>query len=169
MGLSWDSIRRNQISGQQDRALALEDRDARFEREIKRAPAIAEDTKAQPERGVFRLFTWRNALLGPAIALSGLIMLTACFMVMRGEGIGPQGTLIASGELKRGGRVLVVDFTDRTGDPGLSAAVTEALRADLAQSPIVSVVNQAAVRDALARMGLDSSMPVDRSVALEIA
>jgi len=122
-----------------------------------------------PVSGIRRHLTWRNLVLGGGVALSALVVSTASFMVMRLVGVGPGGTLVATGEFEEGGRVVLAEFADRTDDPGLVAAVTEGLRVDLGQSRVVSLVSPIAMRDALARMGLAPSTTIDRRVALEIA
>ena len=48
-----------------------------------------------------RLFTWRGALGGGALALAGLVVATGGFMTLRAMGVGPFGTLVSSGVLGR--------------------------------------------------------------------
>lgn len=119
--------------------------------------------------GIRRHLTWRKAVLGGGVSLIGLAVFTASYMTLRLVGVGPLGTLMANGDFVEGGRIIVAEFADRTGEPGLAAAVTEALRVDLAQSPVVSVVGQGDLRDALSRLGLVPSTTVDSRLALEIA
>jgi len=135
-----------------------------FKRTVARAGGA--QTEASGIRGHL---TWRNAVLGGGVALSLLVVFTASFMVMRITGVRPVGTLTATGEFEKGGRVVLGEFTDRTDEPGLAAAVTEALRVDLAQSQVVSLLSQTAMRQALGRMGLAPATKIDRQVALEIA
>ena len=49
-------------------------------------------------------------------------------------------SLLSTRALATRDRILVADFTDRTGDTTLTAAVTEAFRIDLTQSPVVRVL-----------------------------
>ena len=70
---------------------------------------------------------------------------------MRLLGIGPVGTLVASGVLKNREPLLLADFENRTADTTLGPSLTEAMRVDLSQSPTVRLVDQQVVRDALQR------------------
>jgi tetratricopeptide (TPR) repeat protein/tRNA A-37 threonylcarbamoyl transferase component Bud32 len=137
--------------------------------EFKRIVALSGGTLATTAVGVRRHLTWRKAVLGGAVGLGALAVLTVLYMAMRLVGVGPLGTLMATGAFQEGGGIVVAEFTNRTDEPDLGAAVTEALRVDLAQSPVVSPVSPTAVRDALARMGLTAATPVDRRIATEIA
>jgi len=137
--------------------------------ELKRSARRAGGKNPTPAKGVKRFLTWRYSMFGGAAALGALIFLTASVMALRLGGIGPFGTLVTTGDIEGGGRIVVADFVDHTGDPGLAAAVTEALRVDLAQSPVVLVVSRSGMRRALERIGLASSTTVDQNVALEMA
>jgi len=63
--------------------------------------------------------------------------------------------------------VLVATFADN--GSGLGAVVSDALRTDLTQSPLVRVVQPIAVRDALERMQRAGSSAVDSVLAREVA
>jgi tetratricopeptide (TPR) repeat protein len=102
-----------------------------------------------PGTGLRRWFRWRYVLVGGASAFSVLGLVTTGYMAMRLLGIGPIGTLLGAGALEEGGHIIVADFADQANDPQLAVAVTEALRVDLAQSPVISLVEAADVRDAL--------------------
>ena len=88
---------------------------------------------------------------------------------MRLLGIGPVGTLVASGRLNERDRLVVADFDNRTPDASLAGSVTEAFRIDLAQSPVVRILSTAEVGDALVRMKRDPATPVTPAVARELA
>ena len=47
-----------------------------------------------------RMFTWKNALVGGGLAFVLLAIVTGGFMYMRNSGIGPVGSLVASGLLE---------------------------------------------------------------------
>ncbi|HEX9166160.1 MAG TPA: serine/threonine-protein kinase, partial [Gemmatimonadales bacterium] len=66
--------------------------------------------------GPFGLFTWKRAIAGGGVALGTLGVGVAVYMAMRALGIGPVGTLVASGVLEEHPRVILADFTDRSGD-----------------------------------------------------
>ena len=116
-----------------------------------------------------RVLTWRRALLGGAAAFLLLALGVGGWLVMRSAGIGPPGTLVAKGVLEERDPILLADFEDRASDPDLALTVTEALRTDLAQSPVLRLVDRGTVSEELARMERDPSGPLDADVALEIA
>jgi tetratricopeptide (TPR) repeat protein len=90
-------------------------------------------------------------------------------MAMRVLGIGPVGTLVAAGVLEERGLLVVADFEDRTGDSSLSTSVTEAFRIDLAQSPVVKLMDASAISQVLERMNRDPGTRVGVDLAREIA
>jgi tetratricopeptide (TPR) repeat protein len=88
---------------------------------------------------------------------------------MRLLGIGPVGTLVASGALDRRDAILLADFENRTADSTLGSSVTEAFRVDLAQSPTVRLLDPQSVRDALQRMERPGSVTITPTLAREVA
>ena len=60
-------------------------------------------------------------------------------------------------------------FADRAGDSTLALAITEALRVDLTQSPLVAVLTPRQVRATLVRMQRSPDLALDDSVAREVA
>jgi tetratricopeptide (TPR) repeat protein len=116
-----------------------------------------------------RLFTWRNALLGGAAAFALLGVGTAAYMSMRTLGIGPVGSLVASGVLQERERVVLANFASRTQDSLLAGAVTEALRVDLSQSRLVRLTEPAYLKEALARMQRRPDSRLDLELARELA
>ena len=132
--------------------------------------ALANSTgRAAVPAGVQRWFTWRRALLGGATGFGLLGLGTAVYMAMRLLGIGPVGTLVASGVLAERDRLVLADFENRTTDSTLGPSLTEALRVDLAQSPVVRLLDAAAVGQALYRMGRPPATPLDLGLARELA
>ncbi len=75
----------------------------------------------------------------------------------------------AGGALAPADRILVADFADGVGDTALAAAVTEAFRVDLTQSPLIRVLTPRQVRSTLARMERSSDLTLDDSLAREVA
>ncbi len=124
-------------------------------------------TPAEPL--VTRHFTWRKALLGGALAFAGLAVLAAVYTAMRLLGIGPIGTLVASGALAERDRLILADFENRTADPTLGGSLTEAFRVDLSQSPTVRLVDASDVGGALQRMQRSPDTPITPEVARELA
>jgi tetratricopeptide (TPR) repeat protein len=116
-----------------------------------------------------RLFTWRNALVGGGLAFIFLAILTVGYLFMRSAGIGPAGTLVAKGVLEANDPIILAEFEDGTGDPSLAAAVTEALRIDLAQSPTVTLMQPDEIAGALQRMQRDPEETVDVELGRELA
>jgi tetratricopeptide (TPR) repeat protein len=113
------------------------------------------------------LFTWRNALVGGALAFVLLTAVTTAFMFMRNRGIGPVGSLVAKGLLDERSPVILADFV--SDDAGLSRAATEAFRVDLSQTRIIKVAERASLEPALERMQVDPNEPLTESVAREVA
>ncbi len=137
-----------------------------------RRRAIARTTLAKPgasEPGVSHWFTWRKALLGGVLAFVGLAVVAGGYSAMRVLGIGPVGTLLASGVLKEREQLLLADFENHTADTTLGPSLTEAMRVDLSQSPSVRVLDQQAVRDALQRMQRPDVGVVTAALAREVA
>jgi len=119
--------------------------------------------------GVHHWFTWRRSLLSGAGAFGLLGLGTAGYMAMRLLGIGPVGTLVASGVLAQRDRLVLADFENRTKDSTLGPSLTEALRVDLAQSGVIRLLDGAAVGQALVRMGRAPGTPLDPALARELA
>jgi tetratricopeptide (TPR) repeat protein len=113
------------------------------------------------------LFTWRNALLGGGLAFVLLAVVTGGFMYMRNSGIGPVGSLVASGLLEERAEIVVADFVGD--DPSMARAATQAFRVDLSQSELVKLVEPATLDEALARMELPAGQALTAEVARELA
>ncbi|HTL04976.1 MAG TPA: serine/threonine-protein kinase, partial [Gemmatimonadales bacterium] len=107
-----------------------------------------------------RQLTLRKAVLGGVGAFTALGLVTAVYMAMRTLGIGPVGTLVASGKLNERERLIIADFDDRTRGALLGPAVTQAFRVDFTQSRLVSPVEADYVRRVLRRMQRPDSVPV---------
>lgn len=116
-----------------------------------------------------RLFTWKNALGGGALAAVLLFVVTAGFMYMRTNGIGPAGTLVAKGVIDERSPVIVAEFESSEEDADLARAMTEAFRIDFSQTRIVKLVEPGRVSEALRRMELDPSTPLTPDIARRLA
>jgi tetratricopeptide (TPR) repeat protein len=121
------------------------------------------------ETGMHRQLTWKKATRGGVLAFAGLALLAVVYTIMRVTGIGPVGTLVASGRLAEKDRLILADFENRTSDSTLGRSVTEAFRIDLSQSPVVSLVGASDVGAALQRMSRDPKTRLDAAVAREVA
>ncbi len=122
-----------------------------------------------PAQGVRRWFTWRRAMVGGGAAFTGLAVIATVYSAMRLLGIGPVGTLVASGVLDEQDRLILADFANRTIDSTLGPSITEALRVDLAQSPVVKLVNISAIRNVLQRMNRNPDAQLGAALAREVA
>ena len=134
-------------------------------RRARRAPSLSTSVS-----GGFRSrLTLRRAVTGGVAAFAGLGLVTAGYMTMRSLGIGPVGTLVASGKLGERERLIIADFANTTRDSMLGPAVTQAFRVDFSQSKLVSPVEADYVRRVLRRMQVADSLPVSLALAREIA
>jgi tetratricopeptide (TPR) repeat protein len=113
--------------------------------------------------------TLRRAVHGGIAAFSGLGIITGAYMAMRLLGIGPVGSLVASGKLAARERLIIADFANQTRDTLLGPAVTQAFRVDFSQSKLVSPVEADYVRRVLRRMQRPDSVPLNLTLAREIA
>ena len=136
-----------------------------------RQRAIARTTAVYtaPSAGVAQWLTWRKAIMGGGLAFLALAILAGVYTAMRVMGIGPVGTLVASGVLKNREPLLLADFENRTADTTLGPSLTEAMRVDLSQSPTVRLIDQQVVRDALQRMERQSAGTLGPALAREVA
>lgn len=144
----------------------------------RRAPEAAGDGEAAPVAGEapipvpvpaahHKLLTWKNALMGGGLAFVLMAVVTAGFMYMRNNGIGPVGSLVAKGLIDERSEILVADF--EAADEMLGRMTSEALRVDLSQSDIVRLVSPRTVEGALKRMQLAEGTRLDEGTAREIA
>jgi len=139
---------------------------------VERRRALAHSTGRLDSRaaaGLHRWLTWRKAFVGGAAAFAALGLGTSVYMAMRLLGIGPVGTLVASGVLKAREPLLLASFENRTTDSTLGPPLSEAFRVDLSQSPTVKLLDPQAVADALQRMQRAPGAPLDLALARELA
>jgi tetratricopeptide (TPR) repeat protein len=113
--------------------------------------------------------SWRRYVVSALLAFSVLGVVTAAHMASRALGIGPAATLMTQGVLGEQDALILADFDDYTGDSTLAPALTEAIRTDLAQSPVVTLISPAEVAAALSRMERSDDAPLTLPVVLEIA
>jgi eukaryotic-like serine/threonine-protein kinase len=84
-----------------------------------------------------------------------------------GETVGE--TLVSRGVLAERERILLADFTSSTGDSLEAALAGVAFRVDLAQSPMLTLVETRQVREALGRMERPEVTTLDLELAREVA
>jgi len=138
---------------------------------VERQRALARTTGrlAAPPSGLRGWLTWRKAVTGGVAAFAALGLGAGVYTAMRVLGIGPVGTLVASGVLGARDRMVLADFTNRTSDTTLGRSLGEAFHVDLAQSPVVRLLDAAAVGDALRRMNRAPGVVLDPALARELA
>jgi tRNA A-37 threonylcarbamoyl transferase component Bud32 len=113
--------------------------------------------------------TWRRTALGGVLAIGTFVLLVAGYMALRALGVGPEGSLLASGKLDKAERLIVTDFRAGGGDSSLASVLAEAVRTDLGQSEVISVVPQASVASTLQLMKRPPTSRIDLDLAREIA
>jgi tetratricopeptide (TPR) repeat protein len=133
------------------------------------SPSLAQGTMATIALKASPHISWRRTAMGGAYALGGFVLLIGAYMVLRAFGIGPAGSLLASGALDKDERLIVADFPSPASDTTLGPVVTDAFRTALGQSQSVVVLQQAAMRDVLLRMQKPAGTLVDFALAREIA
>ena len=113
--------------------------------------------------------TWSRAARGGVAAISVFALLVAGFLVLRVLGIGPSGSLLASGKLTAQDRVLVAAFDAASKDSALGEVLSEAVKTNLSQSRAVNVVSTSSLVAALQRMQRKATTRLDLALAREIA
>ena len=129
-------------------------------------PPITHSTLAALALKAGPRLTWQRAWMGGAIALGSFAALVAGFMILRAMGIGPAGSLLAAGRLEDRGQLIVTSFPSP--DSSLSLLVTEAVRTNLGQSRVVSVMSPVALAAALDRMQRPRTSEITLELAREI-
>jgi tetratricopeptide (TPR) repeat protein len=132
-------------------------------------PSMIQGTMATIALKASPHMSWRRTAIGGAWAVGGFVLLIGAYMVLRATGVGPFGSLIASGALGKDEKLLVADFPSPANDSTLGPVVTEAFRTALGQSQSVNVLQQTAMRDVLRRMQKPATTFVDFREAREIA
>ncbi len=122
-----------------------------------------------PAGGLAPWLSWQRALWGGGAAFAGLAVVAAGYTAMRLLGIGPVGTLVASGVLDDRELLLLADFENRAPDSTLGPSLTEAFRVDLSQSPTLRLLDAQGVADALGRMQRPAGVTLTPALAREIA
>jgi eukaryotic-like serine/threonine-protein kinase len=102
-------------------------------------------------------------------ALGSFALLVVVLMALRPLGLGPLKSLMASGVLHDRDKILIGDFTSTGADTTLGGVVAEAVRADLGQSPVVSIITPQAVAADLQLMQRAVNTRIDTAVARVVA
>ncbi len=121
---------------------------------------------AAAELGTRRFLTWRNAIMGGVLAFALLGALTVGWVVARGLGIGPAGTLVAKGVLEEKATILISEFSSP--DSLLGRAATEAFSIDFSESRVVRVAGPSVIAAGMKRMELDATTTLDADLARQL-
>jgi tetratricopeptide (TPR) repeat protein len=113
--------------------------------------------------------TWRRTTMGGVWTVGAFTLLVGVWMALRALGIGPAGSLMASGALKKDEPILLADFASPAVDTSLGSVVTDAMRTELAQSKSLTIVSATQIREMLQRMQRPPNLRVDFAVARELA
>jgi eukaryotic-like serine/threonine-protein kinase len=116
-----------------------------------------------------RHLTWRRSLSGGVAAFGLLALVVAAYFGGWALGLGPMGSLLAAGELEEGDLIVLADFQGPTDDPELGEVVTDALRIDLLEHPLIRVLDRSEIGPVLERMEVDPHAPLDPAAAREVA
>ena len=112
--------------------------------------------------------SWRRVALGGGLAMGGFAAVVALFMILRAAGIGPFGSLLASGRV--GAQPLMLaEFATRATDSTLGPTITQAVRANLDQSSAFKLLPADAVGRALQRMQKRPDAPITLALARDLA
>jgi tetratricopeptide (TPR) repeat protein/tRNA A-37 threonylcarbamoyl transferase component Bud32 len=113
--------------------------------------------------------SWQRTVRGGIIAVTAFTLIVAGFMTLRAMGIGPAGTLMASGKLATNARIVVASFDAPGADSSLGSTIGEAVKTNLAESKAVHVMPTSAVVATLEQMQRPDTAKVDFTTAREIA
>ncbi len=121
-----------------------------------------------PTAGVEPVKRW-SPVAKVGIVVAALVVLAGAYGTMQFGKVGRAGTLIGRDLLAKDDLILVAEFEDRTDDATLGQTITDAVRVELQQSPVVEVLSQAGMWDGMRRMGLDIGTALPDSQVRELA
>ena len=133
------------------------------------SPAMVHGTMATIALKAAPHVSWYRTARGGMYALGAFIAVIAAFMGLRALGVGPFGSLLASGALSRSDRILLTDFHTTNVDSTLGRVVSDAVRAGLSGSSAFALVQPAEIVSALRMMQLAPNTRVDLTVARDLA
>jgi eukaryotic-like serine/threonine-protein kinase len=113
--------------------------------------------------------SWYRTARGGAYALGAFALSIGAFMTLRSMGIGPFGSLVAAGKLKAKEPLLITDFHVTNGDTSLGRVVSDAVRAGLSQSSVLSLTSTGTIGQTLQLMEKPPLSRVDLALARQIA
>jgi eukaryotic-like serine/threonine-protein kinase len=113
--------------------------------------------------------SWYRTARGGLYAFGAFIAFIALFMGMRAAGIGPFGSLFASGQLNARDPLLITDFRTTNVDSTLGRVVSDAVRAGLSGSSALTIVPPTTIVSALVRSKRAPDTRLDLAVAQDLA
>jgi tetratricopeptide (TPR) repeat protein len=113
--------------------------------------------------------SWYRTARGGAYAFGVFVLSIVAFMGLRAMGVGPFGSLVASGKLKSREPLLITDFHVTNADTSLGRVVSDAVRAGLSQSSVLSLMSTGAIGQTLQLMEKPPLSRVDMSLAPQVA
>ena len=113
--------------------------------------------------------SWHRAGRAGALAAGALALGIIAFLGLRAAGIGPEGSLLASGKLQQSSRLVVADFAASVADSSLARVAGEAVRTSLSEASTVQLMTPSDAAAALTRMQRDPTSPMPLAVAREVA
>jgi tetratricopeptide (TPR) repeat protein/TolB-like protein len=113
--------------------------------------------------------SWRRTTFGGVYAVVAFALLVGGFMLLRELGIGSVGSLIAGGKMNARDPLIIADFTVKGADSALGPVVSDAVRAGLSESRVITLVSSAATTATLRSMQRPPTTPLTTEVVREIA
>ncbi|QJR35787.1 serine/threonine-protein kinase [Gemmatimonas groenlandica] len=108
--------------------------------------------------------TWARVEKGSIAVIGAFALMIAGFMGLRAMGVGPAGSLQASGAFADHERLVMTDFSVRGADTLLGRVASDAVRAGLVQSGALTLLTPTEIGEALTRM----QRPRDSRLALDL-
>jgi len=113
--------------------------------------------------------SWYRTARGGIYAVGAFVLAVGVFMGLRATGIGPFGTLLASGKLNAKEPLLITDFKTTNADSALGRVVSDAVRAGLTQSSVLSLMSTSQMGQALRLMEKPPLSKIDLPLARQLA
>jgi tetratricopeptide (TPR) repeat protein/tRNA A-37 threonylcarbamoyl transferase component Bud32 len=113
--------------------------------------------------------SWYRTAKGGMYAFAAFVLAVGAFMGLRATGIGPFGTLLASGKINAKEPLLITDFKTTNADSALGRVVSDAVRAGLTQSSVLSLMSTSQTGQALRLMEKPPLSKIDLTLARQLA
>jgi len=113
--------------------------------------------------------SWYRTAKGGIYAFGAFVLAVGAFMALRATGIGPFGTLLAAGKINAKEPLLITDFKTTNADSALGRVVSDAVRAGLTQSSVLSLMSTSQTGQALRLMERPPLSKIDLPLAQQLA